>query len=86
MTPPLTRREFLKATVIAPATPLLDAVYIEPRWREERSVEFMLDESSYLFTGPGVWSEGPEEEGAFDYPLEIYAKLTRGERKVLKLR
>lgn len=85
MTPPLTRREFLKATVLVPAIPILDPVFIEPRWQGESSVEFMLNEGSYLFTGPGVWSEGAEEEGAYDYPGEVYDKLTRAERKLLQL-
>ena len=44
MTPPITRRNFLKAAVIAPAIPILDPVFIEPRWQGESSVEFMLNE------------------------------------------
>jgi hypothetical protein len=89
MTLLISRQRFLQALVMTPAVPLLDAVYIEPRWRGEMSVEFMLSESSYLFTGPGVWSEGTEAEGEespYEYPKRVYAKLTRAERKLLQLK
>ncbi len=91
MAPPLTRREFLQALVIAPAVPILPAIDLPAvgrvsRWHGIEHKTILLDESSILFTGEGVWSEWAVDQGAYDQPLEVFARLTQKERNYLHLR
>ena len=80
MTPPISRRNFLKATALLPVLPGLDAVAITPRWNGIEAEEIKLGGPSLLYTGAGIWSEDPEEDGAYDQPLQVYEKLTQEER------